>query len=26
VAAGSGLVLLDDEGHRVQGLSGYEHG
>jgi thiamine-monophosphate kinase len=25
VGQGSGLVLLDDEGHRVEGLSGYEH-
>jgi thiamine-monophosphate kinase len=25
VAPGSGLVLLDDEGRRVEGLTGYEH-
>lgn len=25
VGPGSGLVLLDDGGHRVEGLSGYEH-
>lgn len=25
VGLGSGLVLLDDEGHRLEGLSGYEH-